>query len=72
MRDDTNPDDPNLASGYRGESAYALRKAMQVIETVSIAQTVRAKLLIQISDRYACLAAIEKGLPGWPAIKDQE
>jgi hypothetical protein len=54
------------------ESADALREAKQAITTVSIAQTVRAKLLIQISDRYACLAAIEKGLPGWPVSRDQD
>jgi hypothetical protein len=59
-------------SDYRGESAEALREAKTVLNTVSIAQTVRAKLLIQISDRFACLAAIDKGLPGWPANRDQD
>jgi hypothetical protein len=54
------------------ESHDALREARQVLRTVSIAQSVKAKLLIQISDRYACLAAIEKGLPGWPVSGDQE
>jgi hypothetical protein len=55
------------------ESAEALREAMRVLTTVSMAtQTVRARLLIQIGDRFACLAAIEKGLPGWPANRDQE
>jgi hypothetical protein len=59
-------------SYYRGESADALSEAAKVIDKVSIAPTVRAKLLIQISDRYACLAAIERGLPGWPVSRDQE
>jgi hypothetical protein len=56
----------------REESAEALREAMQVLTTVSIPPTVRARLLIQISDRFACLAAIDKGLPGWPANRDQD
>lgn len=59
-------------SDYREESADALREAKTVLNTLSIAQTIRAKLLIQISDRFACLAAIDKGLPGWPVSRDQE
>lgn len=61
-----------MPDDYRGESTDALREAKKVLNTLSIAQTVRAKLLIQIADRFACLAAIEKGLPGWPANRDQE
>jgi hypothetical protein len=66
------PDDNPIPLSCAEQAHDALREARQVLRTVSIAQSVKTKLLIQISDRYACLAAIEKGLPGWPAIKDQE
>ena len=65
------PDDNPNPLSYAEQSHDALREARQVLRTVGT-QAVRAKLLIQVGDRYACLAAIEKGLPGWPANRDQE
>ena len=53
-----------MPDDYRGESTDALREAYKVLKKRGVAPVCpRARLLIQIADRFAVLAAIKRAYP---------